>query len=95
MWKWDKFLRLYYDLEQYIRFLDVVHPHISRYQEADVNQLSETELVSCIVAIEKVLEENYSKAYGWFYLSEKNLDAFPLFDSDKCLQTVPYEKLNL
>jgi hypothetical protein len=71
LWKWDRFLRLYSDLEKFLRFLDDLQPHISRYLESNVTQLSESELVSWIVAIEQVLEENYSKVYGWFYKSEK------------------------
>lgn len=71
IWKWDKFLKLFSNLEKFIQFLDDLEPHVKKFLDVRDRKLPEPELLSWIVEIEKLLEKKYTKVYGWFYEKEK------------------------
>lgn len=76
IWKWDRFLVLYSNLKKFVQFLDDMGPHLQKFLDVKDRELPESELLSWIVEVEKLLEKKYTKVYGWFYEQEKSGSAW-------------------
>jgi hypothetical protein len=71
IWKWDKFLRPYYDLNLFITMLDDLLVDVTKLHQIEGVQPNDEDLGQWIVAIEKIIERKYNLVYGWFYESER------------------------
>lgn len=59
IWKWDKFLRLYYNLDKFVNFLQDFRHDVDRLNKVGEMQLDETALMPWILDIERRMEESY------------------------------------
>lgn len=68
VWKWDRFLRQYFNLERFINYLEDFKNDVVRLSQLDKKMLDESELITWVLEIEKRMEEgSYATFYGCIF----------------------------